>query len=254
MQHLAAPQPATPEEIFAAVRAVDAARPIVTFYDRATGERAELSAASLGNWIAKTHFLITDELGLGVGDAAYVDLPVHWLTLAVWLGSFSAGLSLTSDASGADVAFADVDGLREIVGVATEQAAPDIYAVPLLPWGRTFDSAPAGASDYVAAVRPQADAWASVHRSAGPNDRATETMTRWELVDAARARAARLSLTDRARVLVTDRTDRRLSVVDVLATLSVAGSLVLVRNAAAVPDPAASDAALIAQEQVTVAL
>lgn len=247
MQHRTAPQPATPEEVFAALRAVDAARPIVTFYDRATGERAELSAASLGNWIAKTHFLLTDELGLGVDDAAYVDLPVHWLTLAVWFGCLSAGLSLTSSVSAAAVAFTDLRG------VPGAQAAPELFAVPLLPWGRSFDSPPAGASDYVAAVRPQADAWASVHRSAGPGDRATDNLLRSELVDAARARASGLELVEGARVLVTDRSERRLSFVDVLATLTVGGSLVLVRNAGARSD-AGSDAALIAQEQVTVAL
>lgn len=81
-----------------------------------------------------------------------------------------------------------------------------------------------------------------------------DSMLRSELLDAARGRAAELGLTEGARVLITDRTERKLPLVDVLATLSIAGSLVLVRHAGAAPDPAASDTALIAQEQVTVSL
>ena len=32
----------------------DAGRPLVTFYDDATGERVELSVATYANWVAKT--------------------------------------------------------------------------------------------------------------------------------------------------------------------------------------------------------
>lgn len=235
---------ATPEELFAAIRAADSARPIVTFYDRSTGERAELSAASLGNWIAKTHFLLTDELGSGVGDAAYVDLPVHWLTLAVWFGAFSAGLSLTSDPSSASVAFTDVDALDGAAGCA------EVFAVPLLPWGRGFDNAPDGTTDYVTAVRPQADAWGSVRRAGTPADAGFNGVTRSELISAARARAGEVGLPEGARVLLTDRAARALSLIDVLATLTVGGSLVLVRHAGA----SSIDTTLIAQEQITAVL
>ena len=231
--------PATPEELFAAVRAADSARPVVTFYDRATGERAELSAASLGNWVAKTHYLLTDELGLGVGDRAYVDLPLHWLALAVQLGVLSAGLAFTDDASAAGVAFADVDGL------AGAAAAPEVYAVALLPWGRGFDMPPPGTTDYVSAVRPQADAWASIRRPGRPGDPAVDGQSRGDLVAAARRRATELDLAAGARVLLTDRNES-MALVDVLATLSVHGSLVLVRHAG--PE---SDDALVAQEKVT---
>src|SRR5207249_12140350 len=67
------------EALFAARVASDPTRPIVTFYDDATGERTELSSKSLANWVAKTHFLVLDELGARVGDRAFVSLPVHWL-------------------------------------------------------------------------------------------------------------------------------------------------------------------------------
>ena len=38
------------------------ARPLVTFYDDATGERVELSVATYANWVAKTAGLAQDEL------------------------------------------------------------------------------------------------------------------------------------------------------------------------------------------------
>ena len=53
---------------FAAVMASDASRPLLTYFDDATGERTELSAATLGNWIAKTANLVTDGAGLGLTE------------------------------------------------------------------------------------------------------------------------------------------------------------------------------------------
>ena len=54
----------------------------MTYYGDGSHDRAELSARSLANWVAKTHFLLTDELGLGRGNIAYVDLPAHWISVA----------------------------------------------------------------------------------------------------------------------------------------------------------------------------
>src|SRR2546430_14952911 len=79
---------------FAAVVAVDPTRPILTWYDDGTGERTELSGATLANWVAKTANLFVDGLGLGPGDHAVVLLPPHWQTAAVLLGAWSAGLTV----------------------------------------------------------------------------------------------------------------------------------------------------------------
>ena len=43
------------------------ARPLVTFYDDATGERVELSVATYANWVAKTAGLAQDELDVERG-------------------------------------------------------------------------------------------------------------------------------------------------------------------------------------------
>ena len=49
--------------VFAAAIAADPARPLLTWYDDATGERTELSGATLANWVAKTANLLVDEVG-----------------------------------------------------------------------------------------------------------------------------------------------------------------------------------------------
>ena len=84
--------PETVDGLFAAAVAADPTRPLLTWYDDGTGERIELSGATLANWVAKTANLLVDGCGLGPGDRAAVPLPPHWQTAAVLLGCWSAGL------------------------------------------------------------------------------------------------------------------------------------------------------------------
>ncbi|MDT4914547.1 MAG: hypothetical protein QOC66_3675, partial [Pseudonocardiales bacterium] len=90
-----------PERQFAQLLSRDPSSPFVTYYDEATGERTELSAKSLANWVAKTHHLLGDELGLGVGDTALVAVPAHWISVPMLLGCLTAGLALTADGEAA---------------------------------------------------------------------------------------------------------------------------------------------------------
>ena len=90
-------------EILEAERRRDAGRPLVTFYDDATGERVELSVATYANWVAKAASLLVEEHDLERGDTLRVDLPLHWLD-PVFLGAaWTAGLvvvrTATTDAS-----------------------------------------------------------------------------------------------------------------------------------------------------------
>jgi uncharacterized protein (TIGR03089 family) len=215
----------SPEALFAALVETAPARPFVTYYDEATGERSELSARSAANWVAKTHFLLTDELGLGVGDAAYVDLPAHWISAPVLLGCWTAGLSVTTGPAQAAAAFVTAETAGGAKGVA------DTYAVAPEQAARGFTGAtpPAGTSDYVAAVRPQPDAWATVHPPASPGDPALDDVPRADLVAKARACAGELGMQPGARVLVTP--ERPEWVGTLLAALTVGGSLVIVRGA-----------------------
>jgi uncharacterized protein (TIGR03089 family) len=212
--------PTSPEALFAALVERAPSRPFVTFYDEAGGERTELSARSLGNWVAKTHFLLTDELGLGVGDAAHVDLPVHWIAMPVLLGCWTAGLEVLTDPDGAAVAF---------VARSVPPGPADTYAVALESAARGFGAAPPpGTSDYVTSVRPQPDAWATVHSPASPGDPALDGASRADVVVRAQARAGELDLDAGARILTTR--DDWLDAL--LVPLAIGGSVVIVRNAA----------------------
>jgi uncharacterized protein (TIGR03089 family) len=81
--------------LFRAGEAVDADRPLLTYYDDATGERTELSAVTLGGWAARTAGLLREGCGLGIGSRAAVLLPAHWQTAAVLLGAWSAGVAVS---------------------------------------------------------------------------------------------------------------------------------------------------------------
>ncbi|HEY2043736.1 MAG TPA: TIGR03089 family protein [Jatrophihabitans sp.] len=225
---------ASPESLFAARLADDPARPLLTFYDDETGERAELSAKSLANWVAKTHFLLLDEVGSAVGDRAFVSLPVHWLAAPVLFGCWFAGLEVVSSPAGADVAFGDVGGLAtvDLSGVS------ESYAVSLLSMARSAEP-PSGMSDYAAAVRPQPDSWAGVHAQARPTDAALDGLSRSDLAASAEAAAAELGLGPGGRLLWTSTSFGPSDWVSaLLAPLTVGGSSVLIRHG----DPAERDA------------
>jgi uncharacterized protein (TIGR03089 family) len=146
------------------------ARPLVTFYDDATGERVELSVATYANWVAKTAGLLQDEVGLDRGAVVLVDLPTHWLG-PVWLGAaWSLGLAVTDAASLAAEADLVVCGPD---GVATHAANADrvpVVALSLRPLGGPFTEAlPGGVTDYGAVVPGQPDSFAP-YDPPGPDD------------------------------------------------------------------------------------
>jgi uncharacterized protein (TIGR03089 family) len=210
----------TPEQQFAQLLAAEPSRPFVTYYDEASGERSELSAKSLANWVAKTHHLLGDELGLGPGDTASVAVPAHWISVPVLLGCLTAGLALTP-AGRADVAFVSPATLD------TADAA-DVFAVAPASAAVGFrDDVPAQALDYVAAVRPQEDKWPGVHMPAVPTDPCLPGLSRGEVAE----RAASTGLPSGARVLTT-RAWRSVEdwIETLLAPIAVGGSLVIVAN------------------------
>lgn len=78
-------------------RAVDSdpGRPRITVYDDTDsptrGERIELSARVLANWVAKAANLLQDELDASPGSVVRLDLPPHWRTLYWALAVWSVG-------------------------------------------------------------------------------------------------------------------------------------------------------------------
>ena len=229
----------TPERQFDALLAAEPARPFVTYYDEATGERSELSAKSLANWVAKTHHRLVDELGLGVGDTARLAVPAHWISVPILLGCLTAGLALT-DTGGADVAFVAPDTVDAAAG------AGDAFAVNPAAAALGFrDGPPAATADYVTAVRPQADKWPSVQLTAGPDDPCLPGWTRAQVAE----RAAGSGLAPGARLLsIRPWSGPADWLATVLAPVAVRGSVVLVANC--------TDEAVLerraAQERVTV--
>lgn len=215
----------TPEQLFSDRLAADPSRPFVTYYDEATGERSELSTKSLANWVAKTHHLLGDELGLGAGDTALVALPAHWISVPVVLGCLTAGLALT-DTGPADVAFVAPDTLPAAKGIA------DVYAIAPDEAATGFSgSPPPGTNDYVTSVRPQEDKWWSVQFGATADDPCLGGMTRAQVVTAVRSRAEAIGMQAGARVLTRRDWSGPQDWIDtLLAPLVVGGSVVYVRN------------------------
>jgi uncharacterized protein (TIGR03089 family) len=247
MGALAAPVPETVDRLFAAAVAADPTLPLLTWYDDATGERVELSGATLDNWVAKTANLLVDGCGLGAGDRATVLLPPHWQSAAVLLGCWIAGLSITLSPQPADVLFATGEAAEaQAAGIG----AGDRYALGLAPLGAPMRAAPPGFADYIAEVRVQGDRFTPV-RLVTPEDSATHGRTprsHRDLCAGAAHRAGELALPHGARVLVD--ADTHPDPLDwLLAPLAVGGSVVLCGR----PDRGAL-AGRAAAERVTVAL
>jgi uncharacterized protein (TIGR03089 family) len=218
----------TPEALFAARLAADPGRPLVTFYDERTGERAELSAASMANWVTKTYFLLIDEVGVDVGERAVVRLPMHYLHVVVLFGAWFAGMTLTTEA-GPDVrvAFAhretDLGDLRQ---------SNEVFALALRPWGQGYPAEPPnGSTDFVTAVRPQPDKFVQVRPVANADVAASPGVTRAQLGELAASRAAELGIGPGGRLLLRDDRAATDDLPTWLAPLTVVGSLVLVAGA-----------------------
>lgn len=75
-------------------------RPAVVFADAGTGERTELSFATLHNWVCKTANLLLDGFDAGPGAEVRLDVPLHWMVPVVALGAWAAGAAVRLDPGG----------------------------------------------------------------------------------------------------------------------------------------------------------
>jgi uncharacterized protein (TIGR03089 family) len=221
------------DALLAPVLAADARRPLITFYDDATGERLEFSGETLANWIAKTANLLRDECDVEPGMQVAVLLPTHWQTAVALLGAWWNGAVVIDDPAGADVALADAEHL-DAAG-----AAGLVVGFSLDAFGRALTDLPRDAVDYASEVRLHGDAFAPF--GAVPGDApALGDASVDDVVSASRRRAAELGYDARSRVLSTAEWPLRLDggLVDgLLAVLAAGSSLVQVRH----PDPAVMD-------------
>jgi uncharacterized protein (TIGR03089 family) len=208
--------------------ASDPAGPRITYYDDATGERIELSTATLANWAAKTGNLLRDELGAGPSSRVAVLLPAHWQTAAVLFGIWWIGAEVVLDGSQADVALCTADRLPEADDAV---GAGEIAALSLDPFGKPVADLPVGVTDYATSVRVHGDQITPErHPGAALEGRSVNDV----LADAHGSTAAQ-GLTAHDRVLSLGRWDTPDALVDnLLAVFTIGASLVQVAN----PDPA----------------
>ncbi len=136
--------PTGPPALLDAALRRDPARPLLTFYDDATDERAELSVTTFATWVAKTANLLRDDLAVGPGDAVSLDLPCHWQA-AVWLQScWALGLHVVPPGAEAAVHVLSYDA-------SAPGAAGEVVALGLGPLGlprRDTSPPPATSLDY----------------------------------------------------------------------------------------------------------
>jgi uncharacterized protein (TIGR03089 family) len=229
----------TPADLLRSALAEDAGRPLVTFYDDATGERVELSATTLANWVAKTANLLQDELGVEPGDRVALLLPAHWQTAAWLLACAATGAvaDIGGDPAAAAVAVAGPDMLAQARACPGER-----IALSLRPLGVRFPQPPEGFADYAVVVPGQPDTFAA-WEPPGPDDPALVVdglrLTGAELLERARTDAAELGLGpgDRLMSQLDYGSWRGLSA-GLYAPLAVGASVVLSRPPGALDDDA----------------
>lgn len=219
-------------EVLAAQLRRDPGRPLLTFYDHATGERVELSVTTYANWVAKASGLLTEVADLERGMSLRIDLPPHWLS-PVFLGAaWTVGLRVTTS----DDADAVVCGPDTLATWAPRAARTPVLACSLRPLGVRFaEPLPAGVLDVGVEIWGQPDGFTAWDPPTG-DDPATDGASQRELMAATidLTAAAGSSLTDGGRLLSVADPASPPGMATFTEPLGRGGSLVLVRN----PDPA----------------
>ncbi|MGX6601934.1 TIGR03089 family protein [Micromonosporaceae bacterium Da 78-11] len=216
-----------PQAFAEAVRR-DPTTPLLTWYDDATGDRTELSGATLDNWVSKTANLLIDGVGLGQDDSVAVLLPPHWQSAAIILGASAAGLAV--DLGGDPFPVEAIFTEPERVAAAAAWSTGDRYVTGLLPMAMPLRELPAGYVDYVTEVRNYGDHFRGP--TVGDDDRALSgpvEMSHLAVLRETTERAAELGIKSGDRVLVDARAYA--DPVDWLfAPLVVGASIVLCAN------------------------
>ncbi|GAA3687771.1 TIGR03089 family protein [Gordonia hankookensis] len=218
--------PTITSAVFDAV--TDWSQPLLTYYDHASGERTELSGATLGNWAAKSANFFVDELGLGPDDEVLVDLPEHWQTAAILLGAWWAGTHVRLPGS-------DVDGSTPGAVVTSADRlggyddADEVLVASLDPFAMGVRDLPVGVTDFAGAVRVHGDQYSMSRRVTGP---ALDGEPTDDVLASARAAAASDGIVAGTRVLTVRPWHTRDQVVgNLLAPLVVGASLIAVSHA-----------------------
>ncbi|MGH3450243.1 MAG: TIGR03089 family protein [Haloechinothrix sp.] len=209
------------DAIFRPVLAASSARPLITHYDDAMGNRIELSGATLANWAAKTANWLTDEFDVEPSDEVCVRLPAHWQTAGVLLGAWWCGSHVVDAPQGARVAFVGSDAVEDAAG------AEAIAVVALDALGRGLPGTPdGGALDYLSEARLSGDEFSPMLPIPGDTP-ALVSSTVDEVLAAARTRAGELGIGAGDRVLSTRDWTVPDGVLDTLLAPLVAGASIV---------------------------
>lgn len=216
-------------------------RPLLTYYDDATGERTELSSTELAAWAARTAGLLTDGCGLGPGSRLAMLLPPHWQTAAVLLGAWSAGVAvsfrlaatagLPTLGPGADdpldatfVSAARLDDWLEEVPPARHR-----FVLGLAEGGAPMSQPPPGYRDYLTEVAGYPDRLPGSPPVRGTDPASVDGTTYDEWVRVAQSLAIEADLRQGDRLLI-DAAQHEHPVRWLLAPLTVGASVVLCAN------------------------
>jgi uncharacterized protein (TIGR03089 family) len=129
----------------------DPARPFLTYYDDATGERVELSGVTTANWVAKTSNFLVEDLDAEPGTRIRLGLPTHWLRFVWLLSCWSVGAAVVD--AGADIG---------VTGPELTADEPVRVAASLRPLGGRFAEPPVGFLDLGAEVPPHGDVFVAL--------------------------------------------------------------------------------------------
>lgn len=217
----------------------EAGRPLVTYYDEASGERVELSVTTYATWVAKAAALLAEECELERGQALLLDLPPHWLG-PVFLGAaWTVGLVVLPPESG-QAPDAVVCGPAGLDNWATRAGELPVLACSLRPLGVRFEhDVPPGVRDVGVEIWSQPDVYLPVD-PAQPGDLAVPGTSQAALWQTA---AAGSLLSDGGRLLTEANPASPLGLASFVEPLARGGSLVLVTHA----DPARLDAIYVAE-------
>ena len=227
----------------------DPAGPLLTYYDDQSGERTELSATTMGNWVAKTANLLTDGLGLSRGARVAVVLPPHWQTAGILLGAWTAGHEV--------VAYPDIDSSPQPDAVFTAEADLhsyddldlDLVGVSLDPRGRGLSPDWRRVTDYAREIGVYGDQFrASV--PVGPSAPALTAgslqLSQEALSAAAQEFADRVGMTPRGRIMISrDAAVAAGPMAWLLAPLAAGSSVVLITDAGSDQLPARAVSELV---------
>lgn len=140
--------PDFPADVLARLHTTDTGRPRLTWYDDEPGpthgERIELSARVLANWVSKAANLLQDDCAAGPGTTVGLDLPTHWRAVYWALATWSVGATVVL---GEPVGDADILVTTDAGTAAAHGGDAVLVALPALARSHPEAAAAGGAVD-----------------------------------------------------------------------------------------------------------